>query len=50
LETDPITLQLADIRQKERSAKRAVRMGVQGAQAIASKLGSAKSILRKKRK
>lgn len=50
LETDPITLQLANVRQAERSAKRAARMGMPGAQSAAMKYGVAKSVLRKKRK
>lgn len=50
LETDPLTVELASVRQREKSAKKAARIGLPGAQAQASKLGSIKNALRKKRK
>lgn len=50
LETDPVTIELAKVRQQEKGAKKAARIGMAGAQAVASKLGSIKNALRKKRK
>lgn len=50
LETDPLTIELASVRQREKSARKAARIGIAGAQAQASKLGGIKNALRKKRK
>jgi len=50
LETDALTMELSSTRQKERHAKKAARVGVAGAQAIASKLEQHKMALRKARK
>jgi hypothetical protein len=50
LETDPLTLELANTRQRERSFKKAAKIGVKGAQAAAHKLGAYKQALRKARK